>query len=105
MGMRARRVDDNQAAIVAALRKAGAVVWITSQLGNGGPDLVVARGTNVALIEIKDPSKPRLDRQLTPKEQEFHARWPGRIGVAETFEQAWALLADPEQFVMFEATA
>jgi hypothetical protein len=90
--MRARRVDDNQAAIVAALRKAGAVVWITSQLGNGGPDLVVARGSVVALVEIKDPAKPPSARQLTPMERDFHDRWPGRIGVAETFEQAWALL-------------
>jgi hypothetical protein len=51
---RARRVDANQADIVDALRSVGCWVDVTSGLGCGFADLVVARNDGlVFLVEVK----------------------------------------------------
>jgi hypothetical protein len=69
------RTDANQAEIVKALRAAGAKVAITSQLGGGFPDLVVGFGGRIALLEVKDPTKPARDQRLTEREAEFFEQW------------------------------
>ena len=51
----ARKVDRNQAEIVLELRRAGCLVMVTSRLGASFPDLVVARGGVVYLLEVKNP--------------------------------------------------
>lgn len=86
--MRAARIDSNQNDIVAALRAIGCSVAITSAVGKGFPDLVVSRAGKNYLIEIKDPSKPKADRQLTPAQVKFHGEWRGQIAVAETIDEA-----------------
>lgn len=86
--MRAARIDSNQNVIVAALRAIGCSVAITSGIGKGFPDLVVARAGKNYLIEIKDPSKPKADRQLTPAQVKFHSEWRGQIAVVETIDEA-----------------
>lgn len=54
------------------------------------PDLVVDFNGRTVLLEVKDPTKPRSDRQLTPAQKDFHAAWTGPIFVVETPEQAVA---------------
>jgi Holliday junction resolvase len=86
------RTDDNQNEIVQALRGVGASVAITSQLGSGFPDIVAGyRGQNY-LIEIKDGFKPPSKRKLTPDEQEFHDLWRGTVHVANSVDEALAII-------------
>jgi len=65
----AARVDENQAAIVQALRDAGAYVWII-----GLPvDLLVGYKDRTLLMEVKTTSKKRL----TGLQADFFERWTG----------------------------
>ena len=81
---RAARTDENQPAIVAALEAIGARVQILSAVGGGCPDLLVGhRGVNW-LLEIKNPTKPKTDRQWTPEQALWHATWQGQVRVVET---------------------
>ena len=66
---RAARVDVNQAEIVAALRNAGAFVWII-----GLPvDLLVGYKNHTLLMEIKASNKKRL----TDLQKDFFEKWTG----------------------------
>lgn len=66
---RAARVDNNQAAVIIALRAAGAYVWII-----GLPvDLLVGYKNHTMLMEIKNGPK----KHLTALQQEFFAKWMG----------------------------
>lgn len=94
MKRRAARVDANQREIVQALRQCGASVAITSAVGNGFPDLVVAApGGATVLVEIKDGTKPPSARRLTPAEEEFRSSWCGRWTLVESVDEAVALVA------------
>jgi hypothetical protein len=84
----ARRADGNQPAVVKALRDIGCSVVCTHTIGQGVPDLIVDYHGRTCLIEIKDPSKPKSDRKLTPAQAEFHAAWTGPIYTVETPEEA-----------------
>ena len=65
----AARVDENQAAIVQALRDAGAYVWII-----GLPvDLLVGYKDRTLLMEVKTTSKKRL----TGLQTDFFEKWMG----------------------------
>jgi len=65
----AARVDANQAAIVEALRKAGAYVWVI-----GLPvDLLVGYKGHTFLVEVKNGPK----RRLTPLQADFFENWSG----------------------------
>ena len=65
----AARVDENQAAIVQALRDAGAYVWII-----GLPvDLLVGFRDLTLLMEVKTTSKKRL----TGLQADFFENWAG----------------------------
>lgn len=89
---RAAKIDTNQPQIVAALRAAGASVQPLHAVGKGVPDLLVAhRGTNY-LIEVKDGAKPPSERKLTPAQVDWHGAWRGQVAVAETVEQALAVI-------------
>ncbi len=91
--MRAAKVDDNQRAIVAALRERGATVQLLHAVGRGCPDLLVGyRGMNL-LIEVKDGRKPPSARQLTPDQIIWHRAWVGQVEVVESTDQARLLLA------------
>lgn len=85
---RAARIDDNQPAIVAALRRAGASVQHLHKVGEGCPDILVGHaGRNLAL-ELKDGRKPPSDRRLTPAEQEWHAAWRGQVATVYSIDDA-----------------
>lgn len=89
---RAARVDANQTEIVAALRRLGASVAITSMVGSGFPDIVVGfRGQNY-IIEIKDGNKPPSKRRLTKDEQRWHNLWRGTVYVVSSIDEALAVI-------------
>ena len=77
MSRYARRVDDNHAAIVKALRAVGCAVQSLAAVGSGCPDLVVGRHGMTFLLEVKDGAKPPSARKLTPDEAEWHRAWCG----------------------------
>lgn len=84
----ARRADGNQPQIVEALRSIGATVQPLHTVGSGVPDLLVAYANRTMVMEIKDPSKPKADRCLTPAQVKWHAIWIGEKYVVETVEEA-----------------
>jgi len=100
----AAKVDANQGEIVKLLRLIpGCKVWITSMVGNGGPDIVVAwMGFNY-LFEIKDGNKPPSKQKLTPAEKKFHSQWEhaGRIDVVTCIEDCWAVMGIETQTIPF----
>ena len=72
MPMRARRTDTNHQAIVRALRKVGWHVTDASHVGNGFPDLVIAKAGRIVLVEVKDGARPPSERKLTALERMVH---------------------------------
>lgn len=88
----AARADRNQPEIVAAMRAIGAVVQPLHTVGSGVPDVLVSYKNRTLVMEIKDPTKPKADRQLTPAQVKWHAMWTGEKHVVETAEQAVAIL-------------
>ena len=89
---RAAKIDDNQPAIVSALRDVGASVQSLASLGDGVPDILVEFRKVLFLMEIKDPSKPPSKRQLTPDQVEWHRRWGGPVHIVETIEDAFNVI-------------
>lgn len=91
--MRIRKADNNQASLVKQMRKIpGLSVVLTHTLGKGfGDALLGFRGRNY-LVEIKDPSKPKSAKKLTPDEQKFHDEWTGQIDVIETLEDVMKII-------------
>jgi len=80
---RARRIDNNQVDVVAALRGVGASVLHLHAIGKGAPDILVGfRGINV-LIEIKSAKGT-----MTPDESAFVSGWLGQVCVAYSPEMA-----------------
>lgn len=72
------KVDANQKAIVAALRKVGCLVASLAQVGAGIPDLLVfiPRDSRYVLMEVKNPkARPRL----TEDQKRVHAVWPVEV--------------------------
>ena len=79
------RIDENQPQIVKELRKIpGFSVAITSNLGDGYPDISVGFLGITGLYEIKDPAKPPSAQKLTDKEQTFHDTWFGHVKTVRT---------------------
>ena len=84
----AARVDANQSDIVDGLRRCGiAVEYIKKPLDL----LVVCRG-ETSLVEVKNPDGGRL----TKDQVEFIARWPGKIHIVETLDEALRALMGEE---------
>lgn len=85
---RAAKVDGNQKAIVAALRKAGCSVQSLASVGRGVPDLLVGCAGRNFLLELKDSSKPPSARKLTGDQQTWHDDWRGHVVIVETVADA-----------------
>ena len=83
-----RKVDDNQEAIVAALRRVGASVQSLAAIGKGCPDLLVAYRWNTVVMEVKDGAKPPSAQKLTEDEQEWHARWKDVVYIVRNVDEA-----------------
>jgi hypothetical protein len=88
---RAARVDENQSAVVIALRACGCEVQSMAAIGKGVPDLLVSYRNQLLLLELKDGSKPPSARKLTPAQIEWHKRWP--VHVVTSVEDAIELLS------------
>lgn len=80
---RAAKVDAKQAAIVAALRKAGATVQPLQAVGSGCPDLLIGYRARNYLMEIKMPRETLNDLQ-----RPWFENWRGQACVAHTIEEA-----------------
>lgn len=93
--IRPRRQDTNHAAIAEAFRRIGFCVRNTHMVGDGFPDLCIAKSGRTALVEIKDGTRPPSQRRLTDAEISFIESWPGLVFVVETIdhvltiEKAW----------------
>jgi len=86
---RAAKRDDNEGAIIDALRDVGCRV--TQLSGAGVPDLLVGRRGVTYLLEVKDPTKPKRDQRLTEPQVQWHGEWAGVGGpcvIVRTIEEA-----------------
>lgn len=84
----AKKVDDNQAEIVQALRDVGASVLSIASIGKGCPDILTGfRGINV-LMEIKDGRKPPSARRLTNDEHDWQIQWRGQVVTVVSVDEA-----------------
>lgn len=99
-----RRVDANQKAIVAALRKAGGsriTVVSSADLGQGFPDLILGIDDRwIYLAEVKDGAKAPSAQRLTDPQIDFIAKWRGRpvvlfYSVDQAVDWLRATLAEP----------
>jgi len=100
MSRRAAKVDGNQAAIVSALRAAGCSVQSLAEVGAGCPDILVGWGGPdgyVAVMEIKDPTVPKLDQQFTPRQKQWHSLWLGPAYLVRSADEALAIVAGYRQ--------
>ena len=91
--MRAKKVDNTHAEIVAALRKAGVSVFSIAPIGRDVPDLVCSYRGFTLLAECKTGRA-----KLTPGQENFRRDWQGAVIVlrdpkqaATEFFTAWAM--------------
>lgn len=90
---RARRIDDNQKAIVAAYRALGASVQSLASVGRGTPDLLVGFRGKDFLIEVKNSAQPPSARRLTDDEAKWHRSWRGSVvRIVESVDDVQAAL-------------
>jgi len=82
------RIDTNQPDIVSTFRKLGMEVNITSDLGDGFPDILVSFGLVTVLVEIKDGSKVLSKRKLTVDEQVFKNKTKAWYEIVESTPEA-----------------
>lgn len=68
----AKRTDDNQKALVSELRAHGFFVRVTSNVGQGFPDLLVSKDRVALGVEVKDKGKRR---DVTDAEVEMMVWW------------------------------
>lgn len=86
--LHAARVDASQAAIVRALKAAGASVEVIPGRG-GRPDLLVGLRGQTVLIECKTPGREKTHRLHLAKQARWRADWRGGpVAVVTTPEQA-----------------
>ena len=84
------RRDENEPEIVQALEAIGCTV-----LRQDFPcDLAVGYRARNFYIEVKNPNKPKRDRQLTKTQKQFFASWKGQVRVVETPEEAIKLVTE-----------
>ncbi len=88
MTSRARKVDDNQSALVASLRKLPGVTVSTDH-----DDILVGYGKRNFWFEVKNPIRclnkhgALLSSALRPKQVELLATWRGHYAVVWNVEQ------------------
>ena len=86
--MRARKIDSNQAQIVAALRALGiGVIPINSQV-----DLVVGHKNRSYIFELKDPAKAHRESSIKPSQKKLRDAWPGQYSIVSTLDEVLAVI-------------
>lgn len=78
---RAAQIDKNQPAIVEALKRVGVAVELIKK----PVDLLICHRGETSLMEVKNPDG--FDR-LTKDQVEFIARWPGKVHIVRSPEEA-----------------
>jgi len=68
------RPDANQAEIVSVLRKCGALVLITNELGGGVADLFVSAHGKITPLEVKSG-----DEAITDEQRDWLTAWGGKV--------------------------
>lgn len=86
--MRIRRADDNQPAVVKALRAVGAIVEPIHRLGRGVSDLLVSYDQRWTVLEVKDGSKPPSAQKLTPDEKKWIAKQKAPVYIVRNEKEA-----------------
>lgn len=81
---RAARTDNNQTAVIKALEACGVSVEVIKK----PLDLLVCCKGETSLMEVKNPLRDRGGDGLTADQVKFIARWPGKIHIVETPEEA-----------------
>lgn len=95
---RTHRADQNQPDLVKQARKVpGMKVAITSQVGDGFPDLVIGRRVSIDWLKEKFGDwvpmnfiveiKPTASEKLRKKQADFEADWPGQYDRATTLSE------------------
>ena len=88
--MAGKRTDAHHAYIRDALRAAGVLVFDTSAVGHGYPDLVCGYQGRIIMLEIKEPAG-----RLTPAQIEFFERWQGYpVYVVRNLEDAMRIICE-----------
>lgn len=86
--MHRKRTDTNHHAIAATFEKHGFRVRSTADLGDGFPDMVIARhGVGNVLIEAKD-RKGHNGGRLNDRQALFHDTWPGPVFIVYSEQEA-----------------
>lgn len=89
---RAARIDENQPAIVEALRKVGAEVTPLHMVGKGVSDLLVSFRQQWWIMEIKNPAKPKADQQLKPDQKVWIGKQRAPVFIVYTPAEAIGVL-------------
>jgi hypothetical protein len=76
------RVDGNQFDIVAALNRAGCSTQSLTSIGNGCPDLLVARAGQMWLLELK------ADSELAQAQIAWINAWNAKVHVVRNIDEA-----------------
>jgi hypothetical protein len=86
MPLWARKKDRTHAEVVEAFQRLG---WATLETWRAPhcPDLIVARGHRVVLVEVKSGKKP-----LTDEQRDRFAVWPGETAVVTCVEDVLKLV-------------
>ena len=86
------RKDSNQNEIAKVFAGRGYSVADTSRLGGDFPDMIVAKGGQTALIEIKAAGGALSDGQ-----QDFIETWQGKVYVCRSEIEALGIIQEMEQ--------
>jgi hypothetical protein len=92
---RAARQDKLHGAVIRLFQEQGYDVLDLSKLGDGVPDLLVARGAFAFLLEVKSENSVRHGRKddpFTEPQKAFWDRWKSAIYTVTSLEQAWELV-------------
>lgn len=82
---RKAKTDHNQAAIVEGLRALGCSVQNLASQGSGCPDLLVGRGGENFLLEVKN-RKGR--NRVSANQKAWHAAWRGQVAIVRDVGEA-----------------
>ena len=89
---RASKVDGNHNVIVQAFRALGCSVQSLAAVGKGVPDLLVAFAGLNHLVEIKDGSKRKSQRQFTKSQVVWASTWRAPRHLVESVDDVQRLV-------------
>lgn len=89
---RAAKVDANHRTIVAAFKALGCTVQSLAAVGKGVPDLLVAFAGLNHLVEIKDGSKRKSQRQFTKSQVVWASMWRAPRHLVESVDDVQRLV-------------